>query len=307
VTAGHPPRFVWVGGLLASVFAAVAVVSIVSAPDDEIHAGVLPPVRRSEPPASTPTTTPSPPIEPPTVPAKAAPQPRLAAARDVPELLALTFLERDDLVRLRSMLEPRTITVINVWATWCLPCRREFAELRTLLSGWKDVRFIPIQLGDDPPDELEKAMPDAAHRLVDLVSGGNVQRTLRSLGLSGDDKRIPITLVLDCQYRLHSLHLSEVRDFGEFARTVEALRAELRTSACAPVPRNPVDPPVVEPPLPPKPAPLSRCGDGKVDWHGGEDCHSCPSDYPCMGRECVPAGNKRWICADQIQLPSRMR
>ena len=307
MTVGDSRRLVWGGGLLAAAFAAIAIVSIASAPDDAVHAGVLPPVRRSEPPANTTAATLSPPIEPPTSPAKEAPQPRLAAARDVPELLALTFLERDALVRLRSMLEPRTVTVINVWATWCLPCRREFAELRTLLSGWKDVRFIPIQLGDDPPDELEKAMPDAAHRLVDLVSGGNVQRTLRSIGLAGDDKRIPITLVLDCQYRLHSLHLSELRDFDEFARTVEALRAELRNSACAPVPRNPVDPPVVEPLLPPKPAPLSRCGDGKVDWHGGEDCHSCPSDYPCMGRECVPAGNKRWICADQIQLPTRMR
>jgi thiol-disulfide isomerase/thioredoxin len=243
MTTKGSPRIVWGGSLVAVTFATIAAVSVVSAPDDEVHRGVLPPVRRSERPETSTTAAPSPPLDPPLVAPEAPPQPRLTEAREVPDLLALTFLERDVLVRLRSTLEPRTVTVINVWATWCLPCRREFAELRKLLSGWKDVRFIPIQLGDDPPDELVKEMPDAAHRLVDLVSGGNIQRTLRSLGLAGDDKRIPITLVLDCQYRLHALHLAELRDFDEFARAIEALRAELRTSTCALAPPNPAGSP----------------------------------------------------------------
>lgn len=292
-------------GLLASLaLAVVALWSIFSAPEEPSRSRFRP-LERVEVAKSAPVE----PVAPKDEDLPRETHPMREENTDVPDLLNLTFLERGTLVRLRSVLAPRTVTVVNVWATWCAPCRREFASLRNLFTGWdRDVRFVPIQLGDDPPGDLGDSMPEAGHRLVDLVSGGSVQRGLRTLGLA-DESKIPLTLVLDCQFRLRWLHLEEIQDFAEFSQRIEELRRELRTGACTP-PRDP--PPSVpvspEPPGPQKPPPKSRCGDGKMDWHGGEDCHSCPEDFSCLGRgECVPAEGGRWICGDPLQLPSHLR
>lgn len=220
------------GGLLiAGAFASIAFWSFLSAPPDPARANRFQPIERQ----GTTVSAIGEPGPSDVAPPPEAPRPAgIEKLLEVPDLLNLTFLDRGALVRLRSILAPRTVTVINVWATWCGPCRREFISLRERFEGWgSDVHFVPIQLGDEPPGELEQTMPEAAHHLVDLVSNGNVQRGLRTLGLA-EEAKIPITLVLDCQLRLRWLHLEEIQDFDEFALRVEELRRVLRTGACAP-------------------------------------------------------------------------
>ncbi len=43
--------------------------------------------------------------------------------------------------------------LINLWATWCVPCREEFPSLNKLAEDYKDVDFIGISV--DFPDEVE--------------------------------------------------------------------------------------------------------------------------------------------------------
>lgn len=45
---------------------------------------------------------------------------------------------------------PGAITIINFWATWCSPCRREMRELQRLQSQRADsLRVLGINMGED--------------------------------------------------------------------------------------------------------------------------------------------------------------
>jgi len=49
--------------------------------------------------------------------------------------------------------------LINVWATWCAPCREEFPDLVKLSNDYKDqIKFIGIS-ADDDEDLDEKVIP----------------------------------------------------------------------------------------------------------------------------------------------------
>ena len=49
--------------------------------------------------------------------------------------------------------------LINVWATWCVPCREEFPDLVALSENYKkNIRFIAISV-DDVADLESKVVP----------------------------------------------------------------------------------------------------------------------------------------------------
>jgi thiol-disulfide isomerase/thioredoxin len=52
------------------------------------------------------------------------------------------------------------ILLLNIWATWCEPCKEEFPALIKLASDYKkkNVRIVTISV-DDPDDVNEKIIP----------------------------------------------------------------------------------------------------------------------------------------------------
>lgn len=227
------------------------------------------PTRPSEPPAPAPDDSPG---------------GALRIPRELPGLLAQRFqFTRKDgkagFTQLRSALGPeRAVTVLNVWAPYCEPCKREFPAFRDLQRVWRDdVRFMPIQLGEGDPGPLASLMPDAQHHLIDYVPGGAVQRELGELDLIGDLASIPITLLLDCKNQLRWVKAREVTDMAAFARAVDELRAELDTTSCARA-QGPVAP--------------EGCGNGVCEpLERGEDCLRCAADCGCR---------KNQLCATQV-------
>lgn len=310
--AGWSPRAVALGG--AALLAACVGLSIWALggpePPPEPVFSAAPKAAKKAPIAApetkaiaAPETKASPPAP---APMSSYPSGQLDTPREVSQLLAQRFqFTRKDgtpaFTQLRGALGPeRAVTVLNVWAPYCEPCKREFPSFRRLQAGWgDDVRFMPIQLGEGERGPLAAVMPDATHHLIDFVPGGAVQQTLAALGLLPDRAPIPITLVLDCRHQLRWLQAEEVTDMAAFERAIGELRRELDTPACT-RPSAAAAPPG-------SPA-VKRCGDGVCEpLERSEDCLTCPQDCGCKDDQlcATQTGSNRsglgHVCMDELQ------
>lgn len=138
----------------------------------------------------------------------------------------------------QDVLPSGAIHVVNLWATWCGPCKDEMPDLKQLFAQkreWTDVHFVPI-LVKDPSEPrkaykmFEKDMPPAAVKLADRGLGDPLTTELAKdqegpLFKGG----LPVTLVLDCNRRVRWAHFEQLRraDIRDLERVVDGLQAEL--------------------------------------------------------------------------------
>lgn len=95
-------------------------------------------------------------------------------------------------------------TVINLWATWCPPCRREMPALAQAEERNPDVRFLFINQGeggDKIRDYLEMEGINLRHILLDPAM--DVPEHYRTVGL-------PVTLFLNTDGTLGHAHIGEI-------------------------------------------------------------------------------------------------
>ena len=123
---------------------------------------------------------------------------------------------------------PGKVMVLNVWGSWCGPCRGEAKDLEVAaeLSADRPVQFLGINIRDDRA------------AAADFMAGYGVTfpsifdpttRTLLSMkGLPTGS--IPVTIVLDKQHRVAQIYLRTV-SAEELDQTVTGLVAEGGDSA----------------------------------------------------------------------------
>lgn len=150
--------------------------------------------------------------------------------------------ERVELVELgKAALASKRVTVINLWATWCAPCKQEFPGLRAMFEeiGGEDVAFVPIMVSDakDPVwahRRFARLMPATAAFLVDNQLSDGVQEVLRAAKVLPQDSGLPATLVLDCRQRVRLAHTGALRerDFAALRAMLVTLREELSGEYC---------------------------------------------------------------------------
>ncbi|WP_214364658.1 TlpA family protein disulfide reductase [Pseudonocardia sp. H11422] len=115
------------------------------------------------------------------------------------------------------------VVVINIWGSWCPPCRAEMSDLQ----------FVQEQTGDSGVSVLGIDVRDNREAATDFVRDRGL--TFESIfdppgrslnALSGYPRNtVPSTIVLDRQHRVAAVYLEVIR-VGDLIPLVERLAAE---------------------------------------------------------------------------------
>lgn len=82
--------------------------------------------------------------------------------------------------------------VLNFWATWCAPCRREMPSLGRLQAAMPDIAVVPVATGRNDPAAIDRFFAEAG------VTGLTVLRDPKSeLARSIGVMALPVTLILN--------------------------------------------------------------------------------------------------------------
>lgn len=118
--------------------------------------------------------------------------------------------------------DPATLSgrpyVINLWADWCPPCRREMPAFAAAQAANPDVNFVFLNQAEAPRDVtkfLDEHAPGLRNVLIDPA--GEASRKFSNRGL-------PATLFLDAQGRLVDLRVGELST-ASLAQRLESIRA----------------------------------------------------------------------------------
>ena len=112
------------------------------------------------------------------------------------------------------------IQVINIWASWCAPCRAELASLERLaIEHQRDILVHGIALGDDP-DLVREYLRDAG---ITFARHADPERRLKQL--LPDLDLVPLTYIIDTQGRMRErVEGAREWDSTEMVTLLEAYR-----------------------------------------------------------------------------------
>lgn len=134
------------------------------------------------------------------------------------------IVEKIDKGKLQKLIKERKgkVLFLNLWATWCVPCREEFPSIVKLADEYKDVEFVGISV--DFPDEIDS-------KIIPFLKSNKVNFTTYVNAFEGDEDLInildknwngalPATFVFDKNGKKISF-LEGKKTYEDFKREIE--------------------------------------------------------------------------------------
>jgi thiol-disulfide isomerase/thioredoxin len=113
----------------------------------------------------------------------------------------LPELKNADAVKRVVRESPRTLRVLNLWATWCAPCVAEMADLRTISEQFAEIELIGVSLDDAIPGDRNETKKKVARflqqrqiRYRNFYFTGSTNDLATALNFEGE---LPITFIYD--------------------------------------------------------------------------------------------------------------
>lgn len=119
------------------------------------------------------------------------------------------------------------ILFLNVWATWCFPCREEFPDLVKLANEYNESDVEIVGISADFPDEIDsKIIPFLQEQQAgfkNYVRNFADDETFINTINTKWSGALPITVIYDREGQQRDFHLGEA-DFTTFQKMIEAVR-----------------------------------------------------------------------------------
>ncbi|MDH7605901.1 MAG: TlpA disulfide reductase family protein [Melioribacter sp.] len=137
------------------------------------------------------------------------------------------IVEKIDKYKLQKLIKDRKgkLLFLNIWATWCEPCREEFPAIVKLSNEFKDVDFVGISV--DFPEEIEsKIKPFIKNNKVNFPvyvnSFSNDEELINMLNKDWNGA-IPATFIFDKSGKLISF-IEGKKSYEEFEKNIKRAR-----------------------------------------------------------------------------------
>jgi peroxiredoxin len=108
------------------------------------------------------------------------------------------------------------VALVNIWATWCAPCRSEMPKLDQLYRERKDKGFIVFGMSDESVEVQRKFLEQVSVSYPLLTLSGQVPSLYRDIA------RYPAIFLIDREGRLQPLPGPD-KSFEQLAAAVDAL------------------------------------------------------------------------------------
>jgi thiol-disulfide isomerase/thioredoxin len=121
----------------------------------------------------------------------------LAIADDPQKLPPLAFQDATGATRSLADWRGRTV-LLNLWATWCVPCRKEMPTLDALQGrlGGADFEVVAVNIDTRDTDKPKTWLKDAGVRRLSYFADPNA-RIFQELKVLGKAVGMPTTLLID--------------------------------------------------------------------------------------------------------------